>query len=71
MRSAGNRQKNSCQRAHGGLVIKGEDEKGRLRYTWKDVEVLVTPLEKREPLPENVGFTAQKRVSRPPDLCFG
>ena len=35
----------------GDLVIKGVDDKGRLRYTWKHIEVLVTPLEQREPPP--------------------
>ena len=47
----------------GDLVIKGEDDKGRLRYTWKDLEVLVTPLEKREPLPGNASKIAIARAS--------
>ena len=47
----------------GDLVIKGEDDKGRLRYTWKDVEVLVTPLEKREPLRGNASKTAIARAN--------
>ena len=49
----------------GDLVIKGEDDKGRLRYTWKDLEVLVTPLEKREPLRGNVSKIAIARVMSP------
>ena len=47
----------------GDLVIKGADEKGRLRYTWKDVEVLVTPLENREPLPANASKVAIARAN--------
>ena len=47
----------------GDLVIKGEDDKGRLRYTWKDVEVLVTPLEKRELLPGNASKIARSRAT--------
>ena len=31
----------------GDLEVKGEDDKGNLRYCWKGVEVLVTPKEKR------------------------
>ena len=55
----------------GDLVIKGEDEKGRLRYTWKDVEVLVTPLEKRDPPPENASKAAIARAKEPaPDQAL-
>ena len=37
----------------GDMVVKGTDEKGRLRYAWNDIEVLATPREKREPLAAN------------------
>ena len=47
----------------GDLVIKGKDDMGRLRYTWKDLEVLVTPPEKREPLPENASKIATTRAN--------
>ena len=42
----------------GDMVVKGEDKEGRLRYAWNDIEVLVTPREKREP----VDKTARKDV---------
>jgi hypothetical protein len=47
----------------GDLLIKGEDDQGNLRYSWKDVEVLATPLEKRKPLPENASKTAIARAN--------
>ena len=43
----------------GDLHIIGEDGQGNLRYGWKGVEILVTPVEKRKPLPEK---PSKKRI---------
>ena len=42
----------------GDMVVKGEDKDGRLGYVWNDIEVLVTPREKREPLDKTAGKDA-------------
>ena len=47
----------------GDMVVKGEDDIGKLRYSWKNVEVLATPRAKRESLPEKK--TARRRRQRP------
>ena len=45
------------------LHITGEDDQGNLRYSWKDVEILVKPMEKRIPLPEIAGKAAIARAN--------
>ena len=55
--------KEKMPKSAGDMLLKGEDDKGRLRYSWKDVEVLVTPRDKREPLPENASKAAVAKAN--------
>ena len=47
------------------MVVKGEDDIGKLRYSWKDVEVLPTPRAKRESLPEKASKAATAKAREP------
>ena len=47
----------------GGLRIIGEDDQCNLRYSWKDVEVIVELQENRTPLPESASKAAIARAN--------